>query len=591
MKRIADFLNFCIVTNRNCNLRCNHCFVSSELFQEKGQMSIEMFRRAYEQLFRIIEISPKLKFLNVETLGGEISMMPYEFWEVMVPFALEQHEALENVLGRKSTLLWCTNLMIKDERYFDLINKYKNHPSWSLFIPWEPDTNRFGKGNKLFKRYWDSVQKIEAKKAFNFIPTKMVTEMPFQEIEKLIYDGGFSDISCDMLYPFGSGESFFDSHQPTFDIVSSFYKKLSAAFANNKAFDVSPWDEYTACLLDDASLNINGNELLDISIEPNGDVFLNSSMTGAFAPESTMILNIEDNLFAEKVIFESSSQMHQKFDLKYPCCEGCSYLKYCNGGYFYYKHMDSERLSSLSASECPGLKSFWDYCAEKKGRNSTVISHKNHAKRILEIRASVIDKEMAIISEADTTDPVTLVQQIASCSQKQHKIFISKDMNGGKRLVERLWFYETLGFSVELDIDCFAALDKFDQSIIIGNTVHGTYEYLNIGHDLVLHFLNTMNNSVISRQMYMAISLLGAEVTIKGGLDYTKTESGFEISPLYEELFRYCLRLFKLNTKEIRVCEMTSSSKLFIESLKRNVEAENKMINYRILRINKGEEK
>lgn len=588
MKRIADFLNFCIVTNRNCNLRCKHCFVSSELFEDKNQMSQETFRKAYEQLFRIIETAPKLKFLNVETLGGEITMMPYEFWESMIPFALEQHDKLEQVLGRKSTLLWCTNLMIKDERYYELINKYKDHPSWSLFIPWEPDTNRFGKGDKLFPRYWRAVQKIKAKKAFNFIPTKMVIEMPFGEIEKLIHDGGFSDISCDMLYPFGSGEAFFDENQPDFEKVSSFYKKLSLAFADKKNFDVSPWDEYTACLLDDASLNINGNELLDISIEPNGDVFLNSSMTGSFAPESTMPLNINDKLFAEKLIFESSSHMHLKFDSKYPCCEGCSYLKYCNGGYFYYKKMDAERLSALSTYECPGLKSYWEFCDEKINRDLSIISHKNHTRELTKIRSGLTKPELISTQEIITKDPVVLVEQISELSRNRHKIMISKDVNGGKSLVKRLWFYETLGFSVDISSSCFMALSNKDKNVIIGNVVHGTYEYLNLSHELVRQYAETQTNSEAVSKLKLAIEILEADLLVEDSEKYTKINNNLEVSPLYEELFRYCLDFNQFKNSAKSQLTISSASKLFLDSLRRNVHLEQELKKYRDQRVSQG---
>lgn len=576
MKRIADFLNFCIVTNRDCNLRCKHCFVSPELFSSKERMSIEVYKLAYRRLFEIISLAPKLKFLNVEALGGEITRMPIEFWAEAIPFTLEQHSKLKSILGKASTYLFCTNLIIKDEGYFDLINKYKNDQNWSVFIPWEPDTNRFGKEDKLFPRYWEAVQKIEAKKAFNFIPTKTVINMDFSKIISLIDEGGFTDVSCDMLYPFGYGEEFFNENQPQYSDVSDFYKKTSEQLGGRSNFDLSPWDEYSSCLLSDSSLNINGNELLDISIEPDGSVFLNSSITGVFSKKSTIALNVSDPMFALKVLFESCQQMHIKFDKCWDHCHDCDYLRYCNGGYFYHKEIDLDKVKSLSKNDCSGLKRFWDYCAEKTGATDKIISRENHKKEITKIRSTSFSQRPPIqnsFSES-TESHIDYFNKINKSKKENLRVILTDSVLFGKSVVERLWFYEAIGMKVAIDEALLLALDLPSLETIARNIANETYENIDLPDSVVFFYTNKHPERLFSKQVRMMTEVMSSEITINDDTGYSKLFGVLDISPKSDEFIRFSIRNKSSNSN---IFCMSRSSFECIKNIENNLEIESAM--------------
>lgn len=578
MKRIADFLNFCIVTNRDCNLRCHHCFVAPELFSSKERMSIETYKLAYKRLFEIISLTPKLKFLNVEALGGEITRVPIEFWEEAIPFTLEQHAKLKSILGRTSTYLFCTNLIIKDEGYFDLMNKYKDDPSWSIFIPWEPDTNRFGKEDKLFPRYWDAVQRVEAKKAFNFIPTKTVLGMDFSHIEKLIDDGGFTDVSCDMLYPFGYGEEFFNKNQPPYAEVSDFYQKMSEKMKSRTDFDLSPWDEYSSCLMSDSSLNINGNELLDISIEPDGSVFLNSSITGSFSPKNIVPLNISDPLFALKVLFESCQQMHIKFDKCWDECHSCDYLRYCNGGYFYHKEVDLDKIKSLSDGDCSGLKKFWDYCAKETGATDKIISRKNHEAKVNKIRKGLsveLGKIHGFIESSESHSDY--FNKINKAKKERLRVVLTDKVLFGKSVVERLWFYEAIGMKVEIDRDLLLSLDEKSLEVIARNIVNETYEYTNLSDSIVLLYVEKYGDSLLSKQISLLIKVMSSEAAINDESGYTKLFKTLDISPKSDEMIRFAIR-HKSESFSLGIISMSKDSFECIKNIEGNVALESSLM-------------
>lgn len=492
MRRLIDFMNICIVTNRGCNLRCTHCYIEPELLASRDGMAREHFRLAYERVESLLKLDAHTSMINVEVLGGEITRLPFAFWEEMLPFALERHEHLRKVTGKQASLAWCTNMIIQDDRYFDLILAHKDDPNWAVFIPWEPDTQRFGSRNKLYPRYLQSLSRIkEAEKTLNIIPTKALVAMPTEEIVKIIQEGHFNDISADMLYPYGSGKKFFEDNQPTFAEVSDFHIRLTEALQAVEGVIISPWDEVSGSLATGKGFNLNGNDAYDMTIEPDGSVVLNSSMTGTEAPLPSQAIALEDPLWAFKILFENTRQMDVKFSVEQPGCNQCEYLRYCNGGYYHYKYLTAEELARYDQDECSGHRRYWDYAKKRLGKGVANVSDLNHQAVRTQLRQQMrngYQQPTTPIPESSIAQDYHGFFHKLSELDDQAYILIDASRLFGTTLSERLWFYDGIAREVEVGPDILAQAGRQQWMRVARNLVGGNFRTLRLEPEVVWGF-------------------------------------------------------------------------------------------------------
>ncbi len=547
MKRIVDFLNMCLVTNRGCNLRCTHCYIEPELLKSTYGMDEETFRLVYQRMAEVFALSKHLSFLNVEILGGEITRMPYEFWEKMLPFAIAEHERLGEVVGKPSALAWCTNMIFQDERYLGLINQQPNDKDWAVFIPWEPDTNRFGSRDKLFPRYLKNVQAVTAPKTLNIIPTKKLVSMPIEELRAFVIEGGFNDISCDMLYPYGSGKRFFDEHQPTFEQVSDFYIRMTESLKTIEGLTISPWDEVRGSLQQGRGFNLNGNDVFDVTVEPDGTVVLNSSMTGAEAPLPSQMLHVSDPLWGIKLIFENAKEMHIKFDLEQKECDQCEYMRFCNGGYYHYKYLTVEQLEQYNQGDCAGYKKYWQYVDKQvKGMKTPVVDINHQRQRELLRKHKGVDSNpltTGVLESSLSTDYQGYFEALTAMDFGKYHIVVDQDRVLGLSVIERLWFYDALGASLEITPEQQAKLSVEHQYQIARNAASDNYASLRLEPEVVWDFATTFPDHFFARRILDAVLACRATPLLASSLQEAPSlcGSGLVVDERNDELFRFVL--------------------------------------------------
>lgn len=545
MRRIIDFMNICIVTNRGCNLRCTHCYVEPELLASKFKMTESNYQLAYERIEQLVGTDQHVKRVNVEVLGGEISRMPFEFWERQLPFSLEKHARLKHLTGHSAAFAWCTNMIIQDPRYFGLLNEHGDDPNWEVFIPWEMDTNRFGRNNKLFPKYLQNVQRLDrAKKAINIIPTKYMLSLPIQEIKAFIQENGFSDLSCDMLYPYGSGKAYFEANQPAFHEVSQFYIDITEALIDEDWITISPWDEVSGCLQTGKGFNLNGNDAYDMTIEPDGSVVLNSSMTGSEAPLPSQALYLDAENWALKAFFENIRQMDVKYSVEFDQCRQCEYLRYCNGGYYHYKYLPSDQISLYDSEDCAGYKRFWDYAKQRLGDRVANISDLNHAairSQIRESRAKPrLEASEQSVRESDL--PRDYEGYFASIAKIPPHATVIVDLKNlfGSSISERLWFYDGLGLSPVIEQSTVDDLDQKSLRNIARNMVGGNYKAVETDPELVWSYVRRFPSDWAA--MYILDASAATEALqdpLAKGTESTVGRSGIVIDHRNDEVFRF----------------------------------------------------
>ena len=545
MRRIIDFMNICLVTNRGCNLRCTHCYIEPALLASRGGMSDDHFRLTYERIESLLKLDAHTSLINVEILGGEITRMPFEYWEKLLPFALEKHQHFKELTGKAASLAWCTNMIFQDDRYFDLILAHKKDPNWGVFIPWEPDTNRFGTRNKLYPRYLQNLSRIKgAGKTLNIIPTKTLVEMPIEELVKVVQDGDFFDISSDMLYPYGSGKAFFEEHQPTFGQVSEFYIRMTEALEKIPGITISPWDEVSGSLMTGKGFNLNGNDAYDLTIEPDGSVVLNSSMTGTEAPLPSHSISLEDPLWDYKILFENIRQMDVKFSVEQPECNQCEYLRYCNGGYYHYKYLSQESLAKYNGEDCAGYRKYWDYAKQRLGRGVANISDINHQAMRAELRAqrnSEFIEPTISISESSLAPSYEEYFNNLSALSKNHFVLIEQPRLFGSTLSERLWFYDGIGLEVETPGELLKKAGENQWMRIARNLASGNFRTLRLEPEVVWDFCTEFPANHFSKLLLDAVIVTRIATGVVAGNVPTTMPSTLVVDERNDEMLRFVL--------------------------------------------------
>lgn len=589
MKRIIDFMNICIVTNRGCNLRCTHCYVEPALLASKFQMTEEHYQLAYERIEQLINVDQHVKRVNIEVLGGEISRMPFEFWERQLPFSLAKQAHFKQMTGHSAAFAWCTNMIIQDARYFDLLNEHGHEPNWEIFIPWEMDTNRFGRNNKLFPKYLENVKKLDrAKKAINIIPTKHMLSLPIEEIKAFIRDNGFTDLSCDMLYPYGSGKAYFDENQPAFHEVSQFYIDLTEALIDEDWITISPWDEVSGCLQTGKGFNLNGNDAYDMTIEPDGSVVLNSSMTGSEAPLPSQALFLDADNWALKAFFENIRQMDVKYSVEFDQCRQCEYLRYCNGGYYHYKYLPLEQIGMYDQQDCAGYKKYWDYAKHKLGNRVASISAMNHDAVRAAIRADRLKPQVCSSVETwrESELPADYESYFASIAKigEGATIFVDEPRLFGSSISERMWFYDGLGLKPSIEPEVVQRLDRTSLRNIARNMVGGNYKAIQTAAELVWAYVERFPNDWAASYILNACAVLHGDHSVdKDHHGASVGVSGLVIAEHNDEVFRFAINhpmpLDMLALLEpYKVDSLSQSSIRFLGALKQFLKVEDLLI-------------
>jgi radical SAM protein with 4Fe4S-binding SPASM domain len=547
MKRIIDFMNICIVTNRGCNLRCSHCYVEPELLASRFKMTEAHYQKSYERIEQLLVLDRHVKRVNIEVLGGEISRMPFEFWERQLPFSLAKQAHFKQLTGHSAAFAWCTNMVIQDPRYFDLLNQYGDDPNWEIFIPWELDTNRFGKNDKLYPTYLKNVNKLDrAKKAINIIPTKHMLSLGMEQIKTFIQSNGFTDLSCDMLYPYGSGKAYFDQNQPAFHEVSQFYIDITEALIDEDWITISPWDEVSGCLQTGKGFNLNGNDAYDMTIEPDGSVVLNSSMTGSEAPLPSQALLLDAKNWALKAFFENIRQMDVKYSSEFEQCRQCEYLRYCNGGYYHYKYLPKEQIELYDAQDCAGYKKFWDYAKNRLGDRVASVSKLNHEAVRAQLRTNrglqSVDAQVATYRESELSAEYEGYFDAMAKIEAGAQIILAKKRLFGSSISERLWFYDGLGLSPMIESQVIEQLDQTSLRNIARNMIGGNYKSVKTDPDHVWALIRRFPQDWVALNVLEALAVIqGGHVVEVGQSLATVGRTGLVIDEQSDELFRFVL--------------------------------------------------
>ncbi len=461
MHRFINQMNVSITTNRGCNLRCAHCYIMPHVFKDPRRMTFDTVRQLFDRVEELYELDGNLHEVEWEVIGGETTLMPFEWWQEVLPYMLDRVEAFNRRLKNPGSLNFISNMMIQDSRYFDLFNEYGKHPAFSLYTSWEPDTRRFGARNKLFPKFLENLDRLNLPSiTLDVIMTQAVMELGGKWVVDTFVPHGITDFSCKMLSPYGSGKSFFAPNMTSFEAMSKFLGELAAAKPDHVSY--TPGDEMLSSLFRGSSFQCNGNFYYDLSIEPDGFTHFNANQTAEEAATGGMEIRLDDPDWARKVVFENAREAAGKLGLKHPECHQCEYLRYCNAGWWHYK-VDQELVRPFAAGDCAGLRRHWDEKKQSLEGSLHDVSSGIHRK---EMRAAVsaarsrggVGPARTVMVESGLTDVGTYL----GLDPETTEIRIDRGITFGKQVTERLVYLDALGFEVSIT-DAVLGIDSTEK--------------------------------------------------------------------------------------------------------------------------------
>ena len=509
MHNALDMLNVCIAPTRLCNLSCTHCYVDPALLRDKSMMSEEHFRASFDRIEELFRRDAKVSKINIELLGGELSMMPLEYWRRNLPWALDRMASWANIYDAEAALIWCTNLIFKDEGYVDLLNDMGRAYGFGfdVFVPWEPDTNRFLKNDKLLPRYFSTLEALTeiSRKTLCITMSRGVIERGPQFIVDEFVSRGITDITCDMLYPAGSGKAYF-LKTCSYGEVSQYILELKDLLPAHCT--ISPFIEMEESYRTLTHFHYPGNDTYDLEIEPDGLVTFNSSYTADEAVFPTEPLSVTDPGFALKAIFNNSPELVLRHTMPYKECEGCRYAVVCSGGWAWHKGLDHNMSSLIAHGDCAGLRKVWD--AATAGTPEADRSVYLESKRRMYQRGSAIKKVSARNEPIRESDFVDDYETYFSQFDGYREVVMSTGKLFGKSWVERLFFYDAIGCQVRADSAWYALAVAEGGQELFRHICYRNFQQLNFDDSLVVDVLRSNPEWKLARQILKAIELAAA---------------------------------------------------------------------------------
>lgn len=542
--RSVELMSATISTNSHCNLACKHCYIEPHLLRVKEHIDEATYRRCVEASIEAFEIEQRLSGLQIDVLGGESTLMPFEFWSRNLPWTLDRMSEV-SAGGREADFTFCTNLMWRDPRYLDLFREYRSHPRMELAVGFEgPESGRFGRNMAILPKFLSRLEAIGQCNMLTLILVmgRGVISAGPQYIIDTFAPRGVTDISCDMIFPWGSGAAYFDRYQPQYEEVARFIAELTD-LGRARGIMVDHDEDIRRGLRTLTHAQNTLNEAYEIHWDQRGMLALNPNKTGAEAVLPVNQVHASDPQAPLKLIWSNCAELERKFGSEHPFCRDCDYLQTCNSGWYPHKDLPAATLARLMESDrdtfaCPGLHSLWDQYREHH-LDPQGITQQGDARRLqrLQLRARAEKGQAVWLEESSGISFDAFLGMVTAAT---HVRVIDGDLFGFSPQ-ERIWFYDRLNKQVAFE----GGVSGFSQAArIIAHAVAGNYRCIEATAEEVAQFAACCPANPLTAFLLDAFALArgwrGAAVSAAKGASRFQG-SGLTVSFQYEDLIVWML--------------------------------------------------
>lgn len=355
----ADKKQFLLQINvtRDCNLRCTHCYISTDKKNASKYMTEDQFLKTFADLADFFKTPKGREYdvADIHVIGGEPTMLGVEFYQKTLPKVREILDSMEQeyVLGLVTNLI--TEDALNIARMFDSVAT--SYEEETRFVSWS------GKPKPALERKWvnnlrtlqDEGQEISATMAV----TKQACDKGAKPILDKFYENGIRKMHMGFFIPSGDGLVYMDTIFPMFEETTQFMIDAMDWYLERRVDDpelyLNPCEsmiesmyhqvpmEDIVCPIIPGSLDVDWNGETVTCIQAGGEVWA-ESLGNVFKTSISDVIN------GRKYIRERAKAIQPK-----PGCFGCDEMASCQSACgVLHAYWNGE-------GECPGFKGFIKY--------------------------------------------------------------------------------------------------------------------------------------------------------------------------------------------------------------------------------------
>lgn len=351
-----------INTTRDCNLRCTHCYISTEKKEISRLMSESHFLSVFEQFAAFLNTpaaEEEYNLADIHVIGGEPTMLGYDFYARLLPKARE----LLSKVKQQVKLSIVTNLVTHDAlricELFDFVS-----------TSYEIDT-RFvsAKGRplpKLEKLWINNVRTLQESGVQVNVTTAVtqpVINFGARKLLEYFFENGFRNVHLGFFIPSGDGLINIGTVFPPFKQTSDFMIEAAKWYLERRIevpdlyinpvesmiesiYYKTPMDDIV-CPIIPGSLDVDHDGETVTCIEAGGEVDM-TSLGNVFTDGMINILN--GRAYRRERTKAIVPKMH---------CIGCDELENCQSACGVLHGFWNGK------GECPGFKGFIKFIREQ----------------------------------------------------------------------------------------------------------------------------------------------------------------------------------------------------------------------------------
>jgi hypothetical protein len=347
---------FQINVTRDCNLRCTHCYISTEKKNSSKTISkkqlIDLSTNIVNFLINDKKTKNEYDSAEIHIIGGEPTMLGLEYFKEVLPEINRIFSASPSKIKLSLVTNMVTNQSVDIAMLFDAVS-----------TSFEYDTRFVSKSGKpkpaLEQKWLSNIKKVQDLGREVFVTTaitKQVVQRGAIELLDYFYKNKLRKIHMGFFIPGGDGLTNMNAIFPTFKETSLFMINATEWYLKRRMIDIElyvnpiesmiesiyynkPMDDIV-CPIIPGSLDIDWNGETVTCIEAGGE--LNADSLG-----NAFNIPIIDITSSRKYIRERTSAIITK-----PNCIGCDEYASCQSACgVLHQYWNGE-------GECPGFKSF-----------------------------------------------------------------------------------------------------------------------------------------------------------------------------------------------------------------------------------------
>ncbi len=344
-----------INTTRDCNLRCTHCYISSDKKAQSQSMTQEQFLTSFRELAKFLNTRfalDRYQVAEVHVIGGEPTTLGRAFYDQAMPLV---REILSGV-RQQVKLSIVTNLLTDDAVHIAKLFDF-------VCTSYEVETRFISVGGRDLPKLEQIWNKHCATLRADGIQLNVTTAVTAQAVAKTapallddLFSRGFRQMHLGFFIPSGDGRVYKDSVFPPFEDTSQFMIDAMTWYLERRdeypdlyvnpmesmieaIHEDEPFDDIV-CPIIPGSIDVDWNGETVTCIEAGGEV------------DMTSLGNLFEVGLSEIINSPEYRREQSKAILPKPACVDCEELTVCQSACgVLHEHWDG-------TGECPGYKRF-----------------------------------------------------------------------------------------------------------------------------------------------------------------------------------------------------------------------------------------